>query len=1297
MRRVSLLGLVLTLSLVVLLMGISQAEDFRSKPLSERIATIGEVEYVRGEVLVKFKTDVTDRQMVDLHSKMGTEVLSVHGGGVRTLRVPAGTDEQAMISRLRSDSRVEYAELNTVCHAHMTPNDPYYAYQWHFPKINMPQAWDISTGSGVIVAILDSGIAYENYTVPSYERNTVASGVTQYMVAPELNGTSFAAGYDFINNDSHPNDNCAHGTHVSGTVAQVTNNSQGVAGMAFNCTLMPVKVLDYSGSGTAQSLADGLYWAADHGAQVVNMSLGWAPGYNPGSTVANAVAYAYNHGVVLLASSGNAGTGTVSYPAAYSQVIAVGATRYDDARASYSQYGSALEICAPGGDIGVDQNGDGYGDGVLQMTFTGYDPGPPQQLADPTDFGYWFYDGTSMACPHATALVALIIAHGQTGVENIRTILHETAVDLGSAGWDQYYGYGRIDAYAALTYGGQAPVAAFTGSPTSGCAPLTVTFTDQSTGDVTSWDWNFGDGSAHSGAQNPTHQYTTAGNYTVTLTATGPCGSDAEVKTSYISVGATLIADFSGTPTSGCAPLTVGFTDASTGDITSWDWNFGDGSAHSGAQNPSHQYANAGDYTVTLTVTGSCGSDAETKTSYIHVAGAPVAGFYGVPTSGDTPLTVNFYDQSTGQVTSWDWNFGDGGTSTAQNPTHEYTGTGDYTVVLTVTGPCGSDAETKAGYIHVAPPSEWTVITYDDFEDGWGSYTVGGSDCLLYTGGSYAHQGSHAADIQDNSGTASSFYHTATYNVSGYTELEVEFWFFAVSMEAGEDFWVQYYDGSTWQTVATYAQGVDFSNNVFYNKIVAISSSQHNFPTNARLRFMCDASGNSDDVYIDEIEFRGKAGAPVPPVAAFVGTPTSGYAPLTVDFTDQSTGDPTGWSWTFGDGGTSYLQNPTHEYTGAGTYTVSLTVSNAAGSDDEVKTNYITVAIEPPVAAFVGDPTSGVVPLTVDFTDQSTGPINTWAWDFGDGVGTSSDQNPTYQYTGTGTFTVTLTVTGPGGADSEIKSDYITVLPAGGWTVITYDDFEGGFGSYTDGGGDCARYTRGTYAHQGNSAADIQDNSGTASSFYHTATYNVSGYTELEVEFWFYAVSMESGEDFWVQYYDGSTWRTVATYARGTDFNNNVFYNKVVTISRSQYNFPTNARLRFMCDASDNNDDVYIDEIEFRGTGGGGSGREIAILDGMCVVDTPENFMVSESRPNPFTSETEFTISLPRPAAVTTEIFNLQGQKIATLTEGYRDAGCHTIRWDGTNQAGHKVASGIYYYRVFAGDTVVTKKMILTR
>lgn len=609
-----------------------------------------------------------------------------------------------------------------------------------------------------------------------------------------------------------------------------------------------------------------------------------------------------------------------------------------------------------------------------------------------------------------------------------------------------------------------------------------------------------------------------------------------------------------------------------------------------------------------------------------------VADFSGSPTSGDAPLFVNFTDLSTGAPSSWSWSFGDGGTSTTQNPSHSYTSAGSYTVSLTVTNACGSDAETKNAYITVTDPGGggWTVITYDDFEGGFGNYTDGGADCALYTGGAFAHQGSNAADIQDNSGTASSFYHTSGHDVSGYTDLEVEFWFYAVSMDnAREDFWVQYYDGTTWQTVATFAQGIDFDNNVFYNPTVTISSGQYNFPANAQLRFVCDASGNADDVYIDEIEWRGSgSGGPVPPTAAFSGTPTSGTAPLAVSFTDESSDSPTSWSWSFGDGGTSTAQNPNHTYDNAGTYTVTLTASNSAGSDDEIKTDYITVT-----------------------------------------------------------------------------------NPGGGWTTITYDDFEGGFGNYTDGGNDCLLYTGGTYAWQGSNAAQIRDNSGVASSFYHTSGQNVAGYTELEVEFYFVAVSMETGEDFGVQYYDGSTWQTVAVLASGSDFANNTFYSVIVSISSSLYSFPSNAKLRFLCDASNNRDIVYIDEVEFRGsTGARGTGEGGVVVaamdrkvDGESIPSDKEDmpdislappaaFDVSQNYPNPFNPTTTISFSLPEEAHVRLDVFNVRGQRVANLVDETKGAGVHRILFDASS-----LSSGIYYYRVIVGDRVETRKMILLK
>ncbi|HGY89785.1 MAG TPA: PKD domain-containing protein [Planctomycetes bacterium] len=256
-----------------------------------------------------------------------------------------------------------------------------------------------------------------------------------------------------------------------------------------------------------------------------------------------------------------------------------------------------------------------------------------------------------------------------------------------------------------LTAPATPPVADFSGTPLSGTTPLVVAFSDLSTGGVTSWSWDFGDGTT-STAQNPSHTYTSAGSFDVTLTVTGPGGSDTLTKTAYVTATTTPpVADFSGTPLSGAAPLIVAFTDLSTGSVTSWSWNFGDG-ASSTAQNPSHTYASAGTYTVSLTVTGPGGSDTMTKTGYVVVSEAPpVADFSGTPLSGTAPLVVAFTDLSTGSVTSWSWNFGDGTTSTAQNPSHTYASTGSYTVSLTVTGPGGSDTMTKTAYVNVGVPA----------------------------------------------------------------------------------------------------------------------------------------------------------------------------------------------------------------------------------------------------------------------------------------------------------------------------------------------------------------------------------------------------------------------------------------------------------------------------------------------------------------------------------------------------------------------------------------------------------------
>jgi serine protease len=325
-----------------------------------------------------------------------------------------------------------YADDGPVAPVAMVPNDPYFAYQWNFPLIQMPQAWDTSNGQGVLVAELDTGIAYENYDV--------------YQQAPDLANTRFLPGYDFVNGDTHANDDEGHGTHVAGTIAQSTNNGIGVAGVAYGATLMPVKVLDANGQGSYDTIAQGIVYAANQGAKVINMSLSGKGGSN---SLLEAVDYATRKGVLVIAAAGNS-SGPVEYPAAYDGVVAVGAVGYDSKRVDYSDYGPQIDLVAPGGNTNVDLNGDGYPDGILQQTFQG----------SPTSFGYYLYEGTSMATPHVSGVAALLFARNPSAsAAQVRQALQTTALDLGPAGPDNEYGNGLVQAANALVAIGGGPTA----------------------------------------------------------------------------------------------------------------------------------------------------------------------------------------------------------------------------------------------------------------------------------------------------------------------------------------------------------------------------------------------------------------------------------------------------------------------------------------------------------------------------------------------------------------------------------------------------------------------------------------------------------------------------------------------------------------------------------------------------------------------------------------------------------------------------------------------------------------------
>ena len=425
-----ILTLIVVCSMIMLAVPASSLVDVNSGDILEKSTDVQKTEkYVPGEILVKFKPGLSDKEINNINSKHEVSVLYTSPyAGFKTLKVPKTKTVEEMAEIYSKNPNVEYAVPNYLMSA--TTIDPLYGYQWNFNSqygINVEPAWDISNGEGVVVAVIDTGVKQS---------------------APDLANTRFVPGYDFVNADTDPTDDNGHGTHVTGTIAQSTNNNEGVAGVAYGCTILPVKVLDSSGSGTLSQLVDGIYYASGKNnvnkADVISMSLGFPP-YVTATMLAPlfpALDFADSQGIVIVAAAGNDGVSKISYPAAYDKCIAVGATRYDGTRSYYSNYGSALDIMAPGGDMKVDQNKDGYGDGILQNTF------------DPKTgiFSYYFYQGTSMATPHVSGVAALLIADGVTGPENVRKAMQSTAKDRGTSGWDSGYGYGIVDAYKALTY-----------------------------------------------------------------------------------------------------------------------------------------------------------------------------------------------------------------------------------------------------------------------------------------------------------------------------------------------------------------------------------------------------------------------------------------------------------------------------------------------------------------------------------------------------------------------------------------------------------------------------------------------------------------------------------------------------------------------------------------------------------------------------------------------------------------------------------------------------------------------------
>jgi PKD repeat protein len=494
-------------------------------------------------------------------------------------------------------------------------------------------------------------------------------------------------------------------------------------------------------------------------------------------------------------------------------------------------------------------------------------------------------------------------------------------------------------------------------------------------------------------------------------------------------------ADFAGSPLSGMVPLPVQFTDQSIG-ATSWSWDFGD-TGTSTERNPGHTYNSAGTYTVTLTVTNSYGSDAMVKTGYITVTPLqpPVADFTASSTDITIGDSVTFTDLTANNPSSWSWTFAGGtpGTGTDQNPTVTYNTAGTYSVTLFAANAAGSDTETKSNYINVAE-KPYCASQGNNYSYEWIERVVVGP--LDNSSGAAGYTDFTSITVDLTAGNTYDVALTPGFSSTIYTE----YWKIWIDYNGDHDF------EDTGEEVFSGIGTSTVTGNFTVPADVGIVTRMRVSMKWDAWQTPCEAFsyGEVEDYTVDI------APGTQPPVADFTASATTITEGDSVTFTDLSTGNPDAWDWTFAGGtpGTGTGQNPTVTYNTPGTYDVTLVATNAYGSDTETKVGYITVepAGQPPVADFTASATTITEGDSVTFTDLSGNGPNTLDWTFPGGTpGSSTAQNPTVTYNTAGTYDVTLVATNAYGGDTETKTGYITVLPAGSCIgEITNPGFETG-------------------------------------------------------------------------------------------------------------------------------------------------------------------------------------------------------------------------------------------------------------
>lgn len=635
-----------------------------------------------GAVVVQIRSDASPRDLKALNAvfrwRGAKTARSIPKLGLTVKQFPVGVlSEEALAAELVATGAVEFAEPDWLVAPTVVPNDTSYSSQWQHPKIGSPTAWNTTTGSSsVLVAVCDTGVSSNH---------------------PDLAANLLLPGYNAVDGGTNTEPVYNHGTGVAGCIGAVGNNSTGVAGVAWNVRILPVRITNSSdGRAYISDAADGIRWAADQGAKVVNLSYLMAGS----STIDSAAQYLRGKGGLLFVAAGNDGQnpGWADYPS----FVAVAATTSSDTKASFSNYGTFIDIAAPG---------------VSVYSTSG-------------STGYSGMSGTSFASPITAGVAALVYSVNTNFTPTqVESFLFSTATDLGTTGEDDNFGHGRVNAAAAVAAAANStanlyPTAVVSATPTSGTAPLAVSFSgtnsSDSDGSIISWAWNFGDGATGSGST-ASHTYTAAGTYTATLTVTDNAGAtDTDSATISVAANPTLkihvkaiemsiveargglvaqavvtIVDQAGNPRAG-ATVTGDWTGPKSS--TSYGTTGSDGKTTLISLKAKDTFT----YTLTVRAVSSSGytydASSNVETSDSVSSGStntpPSAQATASPTSGAPSLVVAFdgtgSSDSDGSIVSWAWDFGDGSSGSGATASHTYNSVGTFYAKLTVTDDGGA-------------------------------------------------------------------------------------------------------------------------------------------------------------------------------------------------------------------------------------------------------------------------------------------------------------------------------------------------------------------------------------------------------------------------------------------------------------------------------------------------------------------------------------------------------------------------------------------------------------------------------